>query len=343
MKYDLDIKSEGIILEKIEDSTFEDQAVLNPTCVEANNVIHMFYRAVRKDFVSTVGYCQLIDNKVVNRSPQPVIFPEYSYEKSGVEDPRIVYLDGIYYIFYVAYDGENAQVAYATTTDLVNFVKRGLISAQLSYAQAQNLFCANSPAAERLAEYRHKYKFHADPNGLLWEKDVFLFPQKINNRYAMLVRILPGIQIIYFDDFSELTDDGFWRNYLTNLDKYVIMQPDFRFENKHIGGGAPPILTDDGWLIIYHAVEVEGSRTVYRACAALLDKKNPTNVIGRLSAPLFGPTEPWELIGDVDNVVFPTAALVKDDRLVIYYGAADKLIAAKSLDLKVLLRALKNS
>ncbi len=343
MKYDLDIKSEGVILECIEDSAFEDQAVLNPTCVEYKNIIHMFYRAVRKDFVSTVGYCQLVDGKVTYRAPQPVIFPEYSYEKSGVEDSRIVFLDGIFYIFYVAYDGENAQVAYATTTDLVNFVKHGLISAQLSYAQAQKLFCPNSPAAAKLATYRQRYKFHADPNGLLWEKDVFLFPQKINNRYAMLVRILPGIQIIYFDDFSELTDDGFWKNYLTNLDKYVIMQPEFRFENKHIGGGAPPILTEDGWLIIYHGVEVEGHRTVYRACAALLDTKNPTNVIGRLSEPMFGPEESWELIGDVDNVVFPTAALVKGDRLVIYYGAADKLIAAKSLDMKKLLTALKNS
>lgn len=343
MQYDLDIKSEGIILERIEDSTFEDQAVLNPTCIEFNNVTHMFYRAVRKDFVSTVGYCQLINNKVINRATHPVIFPEYSYEKAGVEDPRLIYLDGIFYMFYVAYDGENAQVAYATSTDLVNFVKHGLISAQLTHAQAKNLFCANSPAASRLFAYRKRFKFHADPNELLWEKDVFLFPKKINNRYALLVRILPGIQLIYFDDFSELTDDKFWKNYITNLDKYVIMQPEFHFENKHIGGGVPPILTDDGWLIIYHAVEVEGNRTVYRACAALLDKHNPTSVIGRLSEPLFGPEEPWELIGDVDNVVFPTAALIKDDRLVIYYGAADKLIAAKSLDLKALLSALKDS
>lgn len=343
MKYDLDIRSEGIILERLEDSSFENQAVLNPTCVEFNNVIHMFYRAVRKDFVSTVGYCQLLNNKVIYRARHPVIFPEYSYEKNGVEDPRMVCLSGVFYLFYVAYDGENAQVAYATSTDLVNFTKHGLVSAQLSYAQAKELFCPNSPAATRLAMYHNRYKFQADPNLLLWEKDVFLFPEKINNQYAMLTRILPGIQLIYFDDFSELTNDLFWKQYLRNLDKYVIMDPEFRFESKHIGAGAPPVLTKYGWLMIYHAVEAAGNRTIYRACAALLDKNNPTKVIGRLSEPLFGPTEPWELIGDVDNVVFPTATSLKHDRLTIYYGAADKLIAAKSVSLRKLLKTLKRS
>lgn len=343
MHYDLDIKSEGIILERRPEYEFENQAVLNPTCVEFNNVIHMFYRAVRKDFVSTVGYCQLQDNKVIYRASHPVLFPEYAYEKFGAEDPRLVYFDGLFYMFYVAYDGENAQVAYATSTDLVNFTKHGLISAQLAYSEAKKLFPANSPAAERLANFRHHYRFGADPNSLLWEKDAFLFPEKINDRFAMLVRILPGIQVIYFDDFSELTNDCFWKNYLKNLDKYVIMQPEFRFENKHIGAGAPPMLTKEGWLLIYHAVEVTSNRTIYRACAALLDRKNPTHVIGRLKEPLFGPEESWELIGDVDNVVFPTGLIQDGDRLMIYYGAADRLIAAKSLSMKKLLRALTSS
>jgi predicted GH43/DUF377 family glycosyl hydrolase len=56
---------------------------------------------------------------------------------------------------------------------------------------------------------------------------------------------------------------------------------------------------------------------------------------------LFSPIEPWEKQGDVNNVVFPTGTVLKDGRLFIYYGAADKRIAAKSLDIKELLKELK--
>jgi predicted GH43/DUF377 family glycosyl hydrolase len=68
-----------------------------------------------------------------------------------------------------------------------------------------------------------------------------------------------------------------------------------------------------------------------------------STVIGRLKQPLFSPTEPWEHEGDVPDVVFPTGAIIKDGRIYIYYGAADKLIAAKSFDLDELLTELKNS
>ncbi len=66
-------------------------------------------------------------------------------------------------------------------------------------------------------------------------------------------------------------------------------------------------------------------------------------VIGRLKPPLFSPEETWEKIGNVDNVVFPTGAVVRNGRVYIYYGAADKLIAARSVDLAELLTKLKRS
>ncbi|MFA5357260.1 MAG: pesticidal protein Cry7Aa, partial [Candidatus Omnitrophota bacterium] len=72
-----------------------------------------------------------------------------------------------------------------------------------------------------------------------------------------------------------------------------------------------------------------------------LDLDDPAKVIGRLKRPLFSPTEDWEKQGDVNNVVFPTGTVLKDGRLYIYYGAADKLIAAKSVDMNELLRELK--
>ena len=94
--------------------------------------------------------------------------------------------------------------------------------------------------------------------------------------------------------------------------------------------------------MIYHGVEDALQGKIYHAGAALLDLNNPTKVIGRLKKPLFSPTEPWEKQGDVNNVVFPTGAVLKDAKLFIYYGAADKMIAAKSLNIKELLKELKN-
>ncbi len=339
----INVKSEGIILESSENG-FDNQAVLNPACIEMGGVTHMFYRAVRRgDMVSSIGYCQLEGNKVVKRSDKPVLFPEPDYEKMGVEDPRIVFLDGVYYLFYTVYDGKNALFAYATSADLIRFTKRGVISPRITYAEAARLFGFSKIKMMERYFFFDSYIRDREGDGiLLWEKDAFIFPKKINNRFALVHRVLPGIQVIYFDDFKQLTDD-YWRDYLRNLGDYVMLDPEYKFESRNIGGGCPPIETKDGWLLIYHAVEDSRRGRIYHAAAALLDLADPTKVIGRLKTPLFSPTEPWEKQGDVNNVVFPTGAVVREGRLTLYYGAADKLIAAKSVDLEELVGELKNN
>jgi predicted GH43/DUF377 family glycosyl hydrolase len=85
----LDIKDEGIILEKTSLS-FEAKGVLNPACIKVGKTTHMFYRAISKDDISSIGYCQLINNRVVKRLNRPVLFPEHDYERKGIKDPRIV-------------------------------------------------------------------------------------------------------------------------------------------------------------------------------------------------------------------------------------------------------------
>ncbi len=184
------------------------------------------------------------------------------------------------------------------------------------------------------------YKERWGKDILLFEKDASLFPQKFGSKFALFHRILPGVQIIYFNNFSELTEDR-WRDYFRNLGNFIALDPLFWFENHHIGSGCPPIETEDGWLIIYHAVQDSPLGKIYHAAAALLDLKNPLKVLGRLKEPLFSPKAHWEKSGVVDNVVFPTGAVVRGKRLYIYYGAADKLIAAKSLVLSELLCELK--
>jgi predicted GH43/DUF377 family glycosyl hydrolase len=336
----LKIKDEGIILEKT-NLEFENKAVFNPACIQVDDVTHMYYRAVNNNNISSIGYCQLKDNKVIKRFEKPILSPEFDYEKKGVEDPRITYLDGVYYLFYTAYDGLNALISYATSRDLVHFVKQGLISPKISYDEAEDIF-RGSGVRDRYSMFEIHYKEFGGRDILLFEKDASLFPKKINNKFALLHRILPGIQVIYFNDFSELSDNH-WRNYFKNLSGHIVIDPLFWFENRNVGGGCPPIETEDGWLIIYHAVEDTPLGVRYHACAALLDHNNPLKILGRLSEPLFSPEKTWEKSGVTKNVVFPSGAVVKDNRLHIYYGAADLLIAAKSVDLTELLTELKKN
>jgi predicted GH43/DUF377 family glycosyl hydrolase len=186
------------------------------------------------------------------------------------------------------------------------------------------------------------YKEKRGKNVLLFEKDASLFPQKFNHKFFLLHRILPGIQIISFNKFSDLTE-AYWRHYLTHLGENVVLDPLFWYESRNIGGGCPPIQTKAGWLIIYHAVEDTPLGKIYHAAAALLDLKDPRKVIGRLKEPLFSPTTSWEKKGQVNNVVFPTGAIIKNQRLFIYYGAADICIGAKSVNLDALLTEIKQS
>lgn len=336
----LKIKDEGIILQKT-NLEFENRSVWNPACIQVDGITHMFYRATTKDNMSSIGYAQLKDNKVVKRLKEPIIFPEYDYEKKGTEDPRIIILDGVYHLFYTAYDGHEATTAHATSTDLVNFKKLGRITPRFTWDEAEDIF-RDSHIREGYRRYEAFYKDTEGPKVLLWEKDACLFPKKIKGKFALLHRIMPGMQIIYFDDFSDLTD-AYWREYLKHLGSFVVMDPEYPFESERIGMGAPPIETPDGWLLIDQGVEDTPNGLIYHAGAALLDLENPLKVIGRLKEPLFSPKTSWEKVGFTKNVVFPTGTVLHNGILYIYYGAADTCIGAKSLMLTDLLKELKKS
>lgn len=333
------IEDKGIILEKTS-LDFENQAVLNPACIEKDGIIHMFYRAVKKGNFSSIGYCQFKENKLIYRSKKPILKPEFDYEKHGIEDPRIVLLDGIYYLFYIAYDGTNARVALAMSNDLINFEKKGVISSQITYDKAEDIF-KKSKVGKIYTFFEKLYRKYNTDKVILWEKDAFIFPEKINGKFALIHRVLPGIQVAYFNSFSDL-NNNFWINYFNHLKEFVILEPKFKYDNSYIGAGCPPIKTKYGWLLIYHAVEDKNNIKTYHASAALLDINEPTKVISRLNHPLFSPTESWEKSGDVNNVVFPTSAILNKNKIDIYYGAADSVIALKTVDLDSLLAELLN-
>ena len=336
------VRKEGVIIQPT-DNEFENQAVLNPACVRKGKYVHMFYRAVKQGNYSSIGYCMLRGPlTVVERSDKPVIFPENEYEKHGIEDPRIVFFEGTYYLFYTAFDGKNALSAYAVSKDLKSWEKKGTITARISYDEAEDIFReGKSKLKERYFFFESYIKDVVAKDVLLWEKDVFMFPKKFNNKFALVHRVLPDIQIAYFNDFSEL-DIDYWKEYLKRIGDRIILEPEYGYESRSIGGGPPPIETDEGWLLIYHAVEDSNKGKIYHASAALLDKNDPQKVLGRLTKPLFSPTEDYEKIGYVENVVFPSGTAIFGKRLYIYYGAADKRIAAVSLNLQELLDELLN-
>ena len=337
------VKKHGILLKPTKHE-FENNGVLNPSCIKRGKNVHMYYRAVREGNYSTIGYCKLDGPlNLVERWDKPFMVPEFDYEKIGLEDPRIVQIDGTYYMTYVAYDGKNVRIALATSKDLTKFEKKGIISPEITYQEAGSLFrSCRGGLKERYYLFVSYYKDTVSPDVLLWNKDAFLFPKKIDGNYAMMLRILPDIQLIYFKKFEDLTLD-FWKDHFKTICDHVVLESKHWYETSYIGGGCPPIETNKGWLLIYHAADDMDKGKTYRAGAALLDKKDPRKVIGHLHEPLFSPEEKWELKGVVNRVVFPTGAAVFGKDLYIYYGASDKYIATASVNLKELTDELVKS
>jgi len=336
------VKKHGVLLQKTINN-FENEAVLNPAAIRDEQFVHLFYRAVSNGNYSSIGYCKMegISN-VVERFEAPIIFPEYEYEKHGVEDPRIVKIDGLFYLTYTAYDGVNALGALAVSTNLLNWEKKGIIVPQLTYEEFNILIEKNGAINDKYLRYNGNVHILSDDGKELfvWDKNVIFFPKRLNGKMVFLHRIKPDIQILVsIDNLDELTPT-FWNKYFLNFKNTIVLAPKYEHEISYIGGGCPPIETSLGWLIIYHGVHNTLKGFVYSACAALLNLEDPTIEIARLPYPLFYPELHWELRGEVNNVCFPSGAVVFDDTLYIYYGAADEQIAYASVNITELLKEL---
>ncbi len=289
-------------------------ALFNPgACAEAGTV-HLLFRAVPagyarveydageyegdfgfEDYVSYIGYASSTDGTHFVCRPEPFIGPDQPFDRFGVEDPRITKLDGRFYITYTALSApafgteDGVRIGLASTEDFVTVEKHGIVGPPMR------------------------------------DKDAVLFPSRIGGRIALLHRVAPDIQIAWFDDLDALHDpsSGLWHEHLQTLDEHVILRPERTWEAKKIGAGPPPIETDEGWLLVYHGVDHDH---VYRAGLALLDRDDPSRVLARTPHPVLEPTFDFELVGDVDNVVFPSGAVVLGGALHLYYGAADRVI-----------------
>jgi len=285
---------------------WESTATFNPGAVMNDGVAHILYRAVNEQNISSLGYAATTDGEtIVNRSTEPVLSPDGPWEEFGCEDPRITAFDGTYFVFYTAFSRRGPRIALASTTDFRNYKRYGLVGPD-----------------------------HDD-------KDCALFPHLIGGKIAVVHRIAPNIELDFLDDIAQMeSSHPYWKDYLKHIEANTIMKPLWRWEEKKIGIGPPPIKTDSGWVVIYHGVD---SRNVYHAGAALLDLEDPRRVIARIPQPILQPEEEYEKVGVVPNVVFPEGAVVMKDELKIFYGGADRVCCVASIPMKLLIEALEAS
>ncbi len=243
-------------------------------------------------YVSALGLATRQPDGSFALDAEPFIAPTGDVDRYGCEDARVTRLGDRWWITYTALAEPAATathgvgIALASTTDWVTVERHGRIG----------------PAVR--------------------DKDAALFPERVGGRIAMFHRIAPDVQIVFFEDEEQMLAPGarFWEHALGRLDDSVVLRPEQTWEAKKVGMGPPPIATDDGWLVVYHAADADH---VYRAGLALLDRDDPRRVIARTRQPVLEPRLDWERAGDVPNVVFPQGATVEDGTLNLYYGAAD--------------------
>ena len=251
------------------------------------------------DNVSRLGYANSINGlDIAERSADPIYESVGDeLEKLGVEDPRITLIEGTYYITYTGASacpcGEirpsmfnpvpwRCRVGMLSTTDFKTFYKHGCILPDMD------------------------------------NKDVILFPEKINGKYVMLHRTFPNIWVAYSDDLMH------WHDH-----KVVMRVQPGSWDNNRIGAGAPPIKTEYGWLNFYHGVD---HHRYYRLGILMLDLEDPSKVIGKSVEPVLSPETEYEKVGLIPNVVFTCGAVEMNDRYYVYYGGADKVIGVATME-----------
>lgn len=203
-------------------------------------------------------------------------------------DPRVVFIEDRYWITWCnGYHGPTIGIAY--TFDFQNFF------------QCENAF-------------------------LPFNRNGVLFPEKINGKYAMLSRPSDNGHTPFGDIYISYSPDmKYWGEHRCVMKVTPFEQS--AWQSTKIGAGSVPILTKEGWLIFYHGVITTCNGFRYSMGAALLDAENPEKVLYRTKPYLLAPAFPYELAGDVPNVIFPCAALVQENKIAVYYGAADTVVS----------------
>ena len=284
------------VLEPLNDTFVYGQLLGSALNVLNNNTLHEEeQRAVEQIVWVADSHYEIMFSRDTHISER-VIFPVSYTERRGIEDARFVRFtddDGKvkYYATYSAYDGFTILPKLIMTEDFCKFEIKPLHG-----KGAQN-------------------------------KNLALFPRKINGKYAMLSRI-DGINSYI----------GFSNNINIWEEPTIIQEPKYPWEYIQLGNCGAPIETSEGWLVITHGV---GPMRQYCLGATLLDLDDPTKEIGRLQDPLLVPNEE-EREGYVPNVVYSCGSIIHNDKLIVPYGLSDTGAGFMSVDLNTLIEKIKS-
>ncbi|OQX97484.1 MAG: glycosidase [Bacteroidetes bacterium 4572_117] len=190
--------------------------------------------------------------------------------------------------------------------------------------------------------YDFKEFFQCENAFLPFNRNGVLFPEKINGKYCMLSRPSDNEHTPFGDIYLSYSPDmKYWGEH-----RCVMKVTDFKesaWQCTKIGAGPVPLKTKEGWLLFYHGVINTCNGFRYSMGAALLDLKQPDKVLYRSKDYLLAPATQYELIGDVPNVVFPCAALNDDEKVAVYYGAADTVVGVAFGYINEIIDFLKNN
>jgi beta-1,2-mannobiose phosphorylase / 1,2-beta-oligomannan phosphorylase len=318
---------------------WEDLVVCNPGVWYEDGTFYMLYRAAGNDknHVIRFGLATSKDGYTFTReSDKPVFEPTAEGPDSGcIEDARIVKFDDSYYVTYAFRPFPPGQY-WKFAHDEVLTPEAG---------ENTPLFIKNNITNTGLAmtkDFRKWQRLGRVTQSNLDDRDVILFPEKINGKFVMLHRPKEWIGESYGTKFPSIwirfSDDLLVWNEPSSL---IIEGIEGGWEEK-VGGCAPPLKTKKGWLILYHGVE-DGGNGYYRVGAALLDLHDPTKVLGRTKNWIMEPEFNYEIEGLYKGCVFPTGNVVVNGTLYIYYGAADKYIGVATADLNELIEHILNN
>ena len=297
------------------DHPWERLGVYNPGVLQDGDRLHVVYRGQDDTGTSFMGLATFSaeTTKLISREPEPIYSPREAFEQkafptgnSGCEDPRLTLMGERVFMHYTAYRGDSPPRVALTSISLQDF------------------------RAKRWSVWTKPILI--SPPGVA-DKDACLFPEKIRGQFVTIHRIEPDI---VFDFRPELDFDG-----TSKWLKSEAMIPPRKdsWEGIKIGANAPPLKTQDGWLLLYHGVGSHDRH--YRLGALLLDSQEPSRIIGRTLDPILEPEETYERFGQIRNVVFPCGMGLWKDRLHIFYGGADSCACLASGSLSELLLYLK--
>jgi len=329
------------ILEPQPKHWWESKAAFNPGAIYEQGKVHIVYRAIGDSDVSVLGYASSINGfHVDERLDKPIYVPREPFEGAGLvypiasnpqvtyvsaeddeeeemdyvsggggwggcEDPRLTRIDDRVFMTYVAFDGYSPPRIALTSIHINDFLAKNW--------QWEKPILISPPEVV--------------------DKNACILPEKIDSKYVIFHRIYPDILIDFVDD---LDFDGATR-WLKG--EFKIRPRAAYWDSRKVGAGAPPIKTKAGWLFIYQAVgERDPGR--YKIGAMLLDLKDPTRVLARSEEPILEPEVWYENEGWKAGVIYPCGAVVIGDRLLVYYGGADKVTCVASAKLDELLYRL---